>query len=169
MREFVEDQPRDVGTAVAQEGVEHRVAEIAERRVRRNAADEGVEALRAQFSGKCLGRFLVVETPVGDTADDEHAPLLRLQRKLRRGKDVPGDERPLQVSVGTVAVVIGQSEDAARELADFANLLQARPEIGVALRIVDDFGDRPRRQHHLDMAADRLRVIVETRTRRKQA
>ena len=50
VRELVEDEGGELGVAVAEHGVQHRVAQVAERRIGDGRTDPGVEAARAQFA-----------------------------------------------------------------------------------------------------------------------
>ena len=161
VRQFVEDQPRHFGFALAQEGVEHRVAEVAQGRIRRHAADVGVEALPLEFVGQGLGLPAVVEAAVAHAADDQHAPVFGGERKLAGREHVPDDVGPAKIGERAVTSVIGQAKFAAREVADFLD--PAQPLAGFRRRggVGQHLVDRPRRVHHLEVAADRLAVVGE--------
>ena len=113
VRELVEDEARELRFAIADERRQHRVVEIAERRVGGHAAQVDVVAGRGEprrFGARVVFGEVAA---VGDASGDRKAPLPRRQRQLRRGEHVPQHERPTEVGVARVAAIVGQRELAA--------------------------------------------------------
>src|SRR4029079_3106452 len=96
---------------------------------------------------------------IADAAGDWKAPLARRQRKLRRGKDVPHDERTAEVRILGVARVVGKSQFAAGEGADLLHAREPLPEIGVR-GLADDFLNRFRAREDVELPRRALPVVV---------
>ncbi len=110
MRELVEDQAREIDLAVADERREHRIVEVAQRRIRGNPARVDVESVGREprrFGARVVLREIAA---VGDAARDRVAPALRREREFRRREDVPDDERASDVGVARVAAVVRKRE-----------------------------------------------------------
>ena len=119
VRELVEDEPRELDFAVLDERRQHGIVEVAQRRVRGDAGHVHVVArgLEARRFGARVG-FREIAA-IRDAAGDGKAPLPRGQRKLRRREHVPDRVRPPEVGVARVAAVVGETELARGERADF--------------------------------------------------
>ncbi|MNT46712.1 hypothetical protein D3C72_1833790 [compost metagenome] len=78
VRQFVEDQPRQLALRQVDEGIEQRVVEIAQRRIGGDAGNVGLEPVAAQAPRILLGIGLGVVAAVADAADDGEAPLAQL-------------------------------------------------------------------------------------------
>lgn len=104
---------------------------------------------------------MLEEAAVGDAADHRETGLLRFQRQCRRGHDVPHREWPLQVRVTAVTLIVGQTEFAAREIADsddaFELLFKCGVGIGPRKKIIDGIGA----PENGVVATDGVAVIVE--------
>src|SRR6185437_10669707 len=98
-------------------------------------------------------------TPIGDTAGDREAPLLRLDRERRGGDHVPHDVRTVDLDVGAVAVVVRELQHTRREVACFPNLGELEDERVRRLRVVYDLHDRLSRVHHMPLAVGCLQQI----------
>src|SRR5207249_8278716 len=88
-----------------------------------------------------------------DAARDGEAPLPRVERQCGRGEDVPEHEAPPQIRVAAIARVVGQSELAARILADREHAL----ELALDARIpgcIQHLGNRLRASKQVELAGD---------------
>ena len=74
---------------------------------------------------------------------------------------VPDDVGSLQIRILAIAAVIGQSQLAARELADAPGQFETPLEHVGGLRVGDHLARRTRRAPELRLAAQRLRVVAE--------
>src|SRR5690606_27414633 len=77
VRELVEQQARDVARAAADHRAQHRIGEVAERRVRARAADVGIEPLALERLAKALGLVALEEAAIGDATREREAPARR--------------------------------------------------------------------------------------------
>ncbi len=130
VRQLMKQHGHELHVVPAQHRAQDRVPQLAERRIRRHAADRDIETARSQPPRLALGVRLLEIAAVADAARDRETPGLRLQRKLGRREDVPHDVVALDVGVGPVGIVVRQPELVDRELARIPDQLQARREFG---------------------------------------
>ena len=87
--------------------------------------------------------------------------VLCCQGKFRRGKDVPDHERPANVGVQTVALVIRQMQLLAGECPGLLRLGQVRTQHRIARRIGKHLGHRLPGPQQLQLTAGQLAVIAD--------
>ena len=161
VRELVEQQRRELPFGTADEGVQQRVGEPAQRRVSRHTGDVDFVALGAQRL-RCGFRVSLVEvTAIASAAHHRVAPLLQLERKLGRREHVPRDVRALKVGIARVTAVVRQTQFTRRIRTHLLRAFQPLLERGRGRRVSDDLGNRTRRIEHRKMPVDRLRVVVQ--------
>ncbi len=173
VRQFVKDQARQFAFGAVDEGVEQRVAADpvapAQRRIGRHAVDADVVALGTQSGSEGIGLSTVEVAAVADAAGDRVAPGLQVQRQRRCRHHVPHRGRSLQIGIGAVAGVVGQLQHLHGKVAHLPGqvqpLLQRGLRVALGQPVVHRFGAR----HQVEVAANRLAVVVQVATAAAQA
>src|SRR5665213_2181195 len=101
----MEDDRRQLAVAIPQHRTEHRVSKFAKRGVRGDPTNRDVEALPRKPCRECASTLLFEIPAIGNASGYREAPVLGLNRKLRRGHDVPNDIRALDVGVRAIAAI----------------------------------------------------------------
>ena len=104
VRDLVKQQSRELGVGAAEEGIQHRVAQPTEGRVRGGTGDRDLEPVLAHAVREALGTGAAKVAPVGDAAGDRKAPGPRMNAQLGRRDDIPDDDVSLQVEILAVAL-----------------------------------------------------------------
>ena len=160
VRQLVEDEGGELGVAVAEHGVQHRVAQVAERRIGDGRTDPGVEAARAQSRRRARCVLLVEVTAIAHAASDRKAPAHRFDRQFRCRKQVPGRVAAAEVGERAVAAVVGQAEIGHREVARAHGELEAAAQRRVGRRVRDHLGNRFASRVHLELSGGDVHVIA---------
>jgi hypothetical protein len=157
VRKLVEDESREVRVPVAEHRVQHRVAQVPERRVGNGRADENVKALVPQLARLARRARLVEVAAVAHAARDRKAPVLRLDRKLGRREKIPGDVAPAEVGVSAVTAVVRKTEIAHSEIARPRDELEPAAQRRIRARACDHLLDRLALSIHLHLPLARCR------------
>ena len=167
MRKLVEDEACDLGIGIADERREHRIGEIAKRRIGRHATHVHVIALGGKLRRFGARFFLREVASVIDAARDRKAPLPGGKRERRRREYVPQDESPVELGVSAVARVLGQPELAARIISDREHALEVALDDRVA-NLVEHRRDRLGADEQIDLARNALPVELRRRAAAEQ-
>ena len=166
--QLVEDGFRQVRLRLEDEGIEDRVFEPAQRAVRHHAADINVVAFLLQPSGIAARAGLHKEAPILQAADNGIPPRLRLQRKLRRGFDVPHHVRAVHIHIPLVMPIHGELQVGGGESAQAQDKLQLGFQPLGCLRVSQQLLDLLLVGDDLVLAFDGLAVIAERLAAGKQ-
>lgn len=131
---------------IMNEGRQHRVIEPPQSRVGGNAGHAHIQSSCTQTTGEGLRSTFVVIATIINTAGNRKTPLLRFERKLWRGNDIPHHEGSLDVGKILVAAIVRQAKVIGGELTDLANPLQTGFQIvldpGIGQPAIDRLGFR---------------------------
>ena len=130
-----------------------RIVEPAERRIGLDTADRHIHTLHALQRRLATGRALAVVTAIGHAARRwGNNGSAGVQGKLRRGEHIPDDERPANVGVQAVALVVRQMQLLAGESPGLFGIEQARTQFRAAGRIGNHLVHRLARAQQLPLA-----------------
>ena len=163
VREFVEDEPGELGVRPLHDPARQGVVEPAERRVGGHPAHVDVLPPGPQPLGEAQRLGLLEVAPIGHAARHGEAPGPGRQGKLRGGHDGPGDVAPAEVGVRAVAAVVGQAEGPAREVPRRRRILEPVAEPLRGRRVGDEPPDGLACGQEGPVPGDRARVVGELR------
>ncbi|MNE61875.1 hypothetical protein D3C80_1571190 [compost metagenome] len=86
---------------------------------------------------------------------------LGLDRKLRRGEQVPHHEGSLDIGIQAVAAVIRQAQLRTGEVARALGQGQAPTQLGVHLRVAEQRIDRLARLPHLHLPPGQVAIVIQ--------
>jgi hypothetical protein len=150
-----------------QHRAQYRIGEPPERRVGRDPADEHVETGVPQPRAGRLRRLFRKVPAIAETADEQEAGFLQLERERRGGEHVPHHVAPIERDIRGVAVVGGEGEPCAGILARSLRELQLQTGCSRGGGIGEHLGQRPLRRHQRPVAGHGLPVVTERTTARE--
>ena len=160
VREFVKHHRHEIDIIPVHHRIEDRVAEPAERRVRRNTTERNVVAIRSELCCFALRRLLRKIAAVTHTSDNRVTPALWLQRELRCGYDIPDNVVALQIRIASIAVVVGKPQHFDGKLARLLDNSQAFAEFQRRLVGPNHVSDRLTGPHDGKLTTSCLYVIA---------